>query len=574
MEKQWQLLDPDPKIVAALSRQLNCSPLMARLLVIRGIQTADRATRFLNPTFSSLTPPFELAGMRSAVRRIYHALSTDQRLLVCGDYDADGITATVVLIHFLRQCDARVSYYIPHRIQDGYGLTTDLLTSRILPKQVDLIITTDCGSGSHEAISLARQAGVDTIVTDHHPVDEPPADAVAVINPAQPGCRANLAHLAGVGVAFYLVIALRTYLREKGFWKDRPEPNLTQFCDLVAIGTVADIVPLIAENRTFVHAGLHRINRGERRGIEALLRTGRSSSAPVDAQTIAFRLAPQINAAGRLVHARMACELLLADEHDKTHRLAGTLASLNSRRQRMEKELLASILDTMPHPPDGSYPSVLVMDGANWHEGILGIVASRLARQFYRPAVVLSNRNGTAKGSARSVEGIDLTVAMAQCADLLDRFGGHPMAAGLALQTARIAEFRARLVAVVDRMLEKQVPVETLTIDAHVPLDRVTPFLMDELNRIGPFGQANPQPLFTASDIRIHACRIVGGRHRQLVMHKASDGNGLYRGIQFNADRVLAKGDHIDKIAYRPQWNYWKGKKELQFLIEAVEPDI
>jgi single-stranded-DNA-specific exonuclease len=572
MEKQWQLLDPEPEIVDILSRQLRCSPLMARLLVLRGIRSTDRAARFLHPTVASLPPPFDMAGMGTAVERIYRALENGQHIMVCGDYDADGITATAVLTHFLRQCDATVSYYIPHRIRDGYGLTPEVVTSRLLPRQADLIITVDCGSGSHEAIAMARRAGVDTIVTDHHPVDEPPADAVAVVNPTQPSCRAGLAHLAGVGVAFYLVIALRAHLRRHGFWRNREEPNLAQFYDLVAIGSIADIVPLMGENRTLVQAGLRRINQSRRPGIDALLRTVGSSGAPVDSQTIAFQLAPRLNAAGRLAHARMACELLLTDHRQRADRLARTLGKLNSRRQSMEKSLFTSITDGMDHPADGDYPPVLVMDGADWHEGILGIVASRLARQYHRPAVVLTRRNGSAKGSARSIEGIDLTVAMARCSDLLDRFGGHPMAAGLSLPTVHLTEFKTRLETVVGQMMDAHPPVETLTIDAHVPLNRVTPALMDELDRLGPFGQGNPYPLFMDTDVHIQSCRIVGDRHRQLVMQTASGGNGRHRGIQFNVDKQLETGQRLRRIAYRPQWNVWNGKKELQFLIKAVDP--
>ena len=572
MEKQWQTINPDREMVRSLSRQVQCSPLVARLLAIRGIQSKVQATRFLHPSLSDLTPPMELAGMDDAVLRIHRALENDEKILVFGDYDADGITATAALIAFLRHCGARASYYIPHRIADGYGLGTDFINSRAIPAGVDLIITVDCGSGSSDAVSVARQAGIHTIVTDHHPVARIPGDAVAVINPTRPECHANLAHLAGVGVAFYLIIALRAHLRKTGFWKNRREPNLKHLCDLVAVGTIADVAPLIGENRALATAGLRQINQCARPGIAALMRMSGSPDTPTDAEAIAFRLAPRLNAAGRLVHARMACELLLTDDRQKADRLARALCRLNNRRQSMEQHLLKTILDSLPRPPGQMAQPVLVMDGNRWHEGILGIVASRLVRQFNRPAVVISTRNGMGKGSARSIDGIDLSAVLEGCADLLDRFGGHPLAAGLSLPTANIAAFRSRLETVVGQMTADLGAKPTLSIDAHVPLDTITPELMNSLDRLEPFGQGNPYPLFMDTGVRVHASKTVGDRHCQMVLESESGKGGKHPAIQFNVAGVPPGVDRFTKIAYRPQWNYWNGRKRLQLIVEDVDP--
>ena len=573
MEKQWQLHNPPPETIRTLSRQIQCSPLIARLLAIRGIRSKAQATRFLYPSLSGLTPPQELAGMEDAVLRIQRALTNDEKILVFGDYDADGITATAVLIAFLRGCGARVGYYIPHRIADGYGLGTDFIKNRAIPADIGLIITADCGSGSGEAVALARRAGIHTIVTDHHPVARLPGDAVAVINPTRPECPSNLAHLAGVGVAFYLVVALRAYLRETGFWKNRREPNLKHLCDLVAVGTVADVAPLIGENRVLTAAGLQQINQGSRPGIAALIRMSGSPDAPTDTEAIAFRLAPRLNAAGRLVHARMACELLLTPNRQKATHLAKALCRLNSRRQTMEHDLLESILDRLAQRPGQMDQPVLVMDGNHWHEGILGIVASRLTRQFNRPAVVISTRNGMGKGSARSIDGIDLSAALNGCADLLDRFGGHPLAAGLSLPTSNISAFRNRLELVVDQMAPDHDVQPTLSIDAQLPLDDVTPELMDNLDRLGPYGQGNPYPLFMDTGVRVHTCKTVGGRHRRMVLESGSRNGGKHPAIQFNVTGNASGTDRFKKIAYRPQWNYWNGRKTLQLIIEDTDPE-
>jgi len=573
MEKQWQTIDPDPETVRRLFRQVGCSPLVARLLAIRGIESKNQATHFLHPSLSDLTPPMKLAGMDDAVHSVHRALAAGEKILVFGDYDADGITATAALVSFLRHCGARASYYIPHRIADGYGLGADFITNRAIPAGVGLIITADCGSGSSDAVSLARQAGIHTIVTDHHPVASIPGDAVAVINPTRPECRANLAHLAGVGVAFYLIIALRAHLRKIGFWKNRREPNLRHLCDLVAVGTIADVVPLVSENRALAIAGLQQINQGVRPGIAALMRLIGSPGTPTDAEAIAFRLAPRLNAAGRLVHARMACELLLTQNRQKADRLARALCRLNNRRQSMEQDLLETILERLSRPPGQMAQPVLVVDGNRWHEGILGIVASRLVRQYNRPAVVISTRNGMGKGSARSIDGIDLSAVLERCADLLDRFGGHPLAAGLSLPTANVSAFRRRLETVVGKLTADLAATPTLSIDAHVPLETITPELMNDLERLAPFGQGNPYPLFMDTGVRVQASKTVGGRHRQMVLEGGSGKGGKHPAIQFNVSDVPQAVDRFKKIAYRPQWNYWNGRKRLQLIVEATDPE-
>jgi single-stranded-DNA-specific exonuclease len=569
MEKQWRLRQPDEQSVKRLTREIGCSPLIAKLLVNRGMDSPAKAGKFLTPSFDDLTPPDAISDMDAAVRRIRRALANEERILVFGDYDADGVTATALVVTFLRQCGARVDYHIPHRIAEGYGLGSDFIESRARKAGIDLIITVDCGSSSHAAIHSAKKMGIDTIVTDHHPIEQPPEDAVAVVNPARgdlaPDNLPGLSHLAGVGVAFYLVVALRAHLRDNGFWSHRAEPNLKQLCDLVALGTVADVSPLIFENRALTAAGLDQINRGVRPGIQALMRMSGAPFAAADTETIAFKLAPRINAAGRMAHARMACELLLTTDGDKAQHLAAALGRLNGHRREMESDLLEQILTRDEISPQ---PQIILSYGEGWHEGVLGIVASRLSRRFHCPALVLTTCNGTAKGSARSVEGIDITAALGQCADLLDRFGGHPLAAGVALSTQHLNELHSRLKAVVQQMAESNPILPTLHIDARLPLGDITPALMNAIQRIGPFGQGNPYPLFMDTDVRIHQSRTIGQCHRRMMLQNAAAAGTRREAVQFNVGETPLTADRFAKIAYRPQWNHWNGKKRLQLVVE------
>lgn len=573
MKKQWRVLQPDQNSVDDLSKNLGCSRLLAKLLVLRGMTSRDPALRFLNPSLGTLTRPLAMAGMREAISRIHQAIVSEETIIVFGDYDTDGVTATAVLVSFLRRCGAQVRYYIPYRMTDGYGLSVDFIDKRALPAGADLIITVDCGSSSHEAVSHARRAGIDTIVTDHHPVTVPPTDAIAVVNPTRSDCPSNLNHLAGVGVAFYLIIALRTHLRKNNFWAPNEEPNLKRYCDLVALGTIADVAPIVSENRVLTATGLQRINRDPRPGVAALIRNGKTPTAPVDAETVSFQLAPRLNAAGRMAHARISCELLLAEQKEKANRLAASLCKLNSRRQSLEAELLDAISSQLNRNPQKLEKPVLVAHGPHWHEGILGIVAARLVRKYHRPAIVLSTDNGTGKGSGRSIEGIDLSIALGHCADLLDRYGGHPLAVGLSLPSSRIEAFIVRLAATVDQMTHKDGIETTLPIDARVPISDITPALMNDLERMGPFGQGNPYPRFIDDQVRIHACHRIGTCHRKLVLSSLSDTGGKLDAIHFNVSGDPPLSGQVMAIAYRPQWNYWKGKKKLQLLIEDTSSE-
>ena len=574
MKKQWLVANPDQKSIHTLAKELGCSGLLAKLLVLRGITSKEQAIEFLHPSLGALTAPLQLAGMKTAVVRVHQALVHDEKIIVFGDYDTDGVTATAVLVSFLRSCGATVRYAIPYRPIDGYGLNVRFIQKRALPAGAKLIITVDCGSGSNEAISYAKKVGIDTIVTDHHRVRPLSSDAVSIVNPTRNDCTADLDHLAGVGVAFYLVIALRSHLREKKFWKNRKEPNLKNYCDLVALGTVADISPIVHENRILTTAGLHQMNQSPRPGISALVRMGRVSEAPVRAETISFQLAPRLNAAGRLAHSRIASELLLANNRQKADRLAKALCRLNSKRQHMENDLLQTILSQLKNDPHEVEGPVLVVHGENWHEGVIGIVAARLVRMFHRPSIVISTCDGTGKGSGRSIEGIDLSFALQQCADLLDRYGGHPMAAGLSLPDAKLQAFKIRLTKVVNQLYGSIEPHAKKIIDARVSICEITPSVMSELERLEPFGRNNPYPQFVDHGVRVLSSNRIGNEHCKMVLESPACRGIQKTALQFNTSaQIPAKGDVVS-IVYRPQWNYWKGSRHLQLLVEDIAPAL
>lgn len=569
MEKQWKLANPDEKSVARLSRALGCEPATATVLLNRGIASPQAARHFLTPAITQLRPPFAMQDMDRAVARILKALEKREKVLIFGDYDADGVTATVLLLEFFRQIGLEVSYYIPHRIEEGYDLQTPQITDYVLPRGFDLVITVDCGSSSREAVALAQQNGVDVIITDHHSVSDPPAPAFALINPKRKDCPADMDHLAGVGVAFSLIICLRKALREQGFWEEGKEPRLRDFCDLVALGTVADMVPLLAENRILSRAGLHMLERSPRPGLRALARSAKVS-LPADTDDIAFRLAPRINAAGRMDHARQAVELLTTRDPAQAKQIAAALNQMNQDRQAAERRIFSQITAYLEKQPRILEGNSLVLAYPGWHEGILGIVASRLTEQYVRPVILISVKNGLGIGSGRSVPGFDLYQGLSACAPCLRRFGGHAMAAGLQIEKDRIHRFRQSFEQQVTRMGADSALVHTLAIDQEIGLDAVTDKLLDELELLQPFGTDNPEPLFMARDLEVAHAKVVGQQHCRMTLRQAGDRTARpISAIRFNIREGAEKTKYFSKLAFRLRWNRWQGRKTPQMIIEA-----
>lgn len=577
MKKQWTLKRPDPRLVEQLQTYLHCHRVTATILANRRIQTTEEAQAFVEPTLKALKAPFDLKDLDPAVTRIEQALANGEKILVFGDYDVDGITSTVAVFTFLRACGARVDYHIPHRINEGYSIRPEHIETVARPAGVDLIITVDCGSASHDAVAAANAAGIDVVVTDHHQIAPPYPDALAVINPQRGDCPAGLEDLAGVGVAFCLLVGLRRRLREAGFWKKDQVPRLRDYLDLVALGTIADMVPMRADNRILTHTGLRVINRSPRPGIQALAAAAGLRSNPVTAEDVAFRLAPRINAAGRMDHARIAAQMLITNHPKTAAERAETLNTLNTRRQETEQAIVEEIEarltaeEQSAEERSAERKHALVLSGDGWHEGVLGIVASKLTKSRHLPAVVIALNNGRGKGSGRSVPGLNLYECLGQCADDLLGFGGHAMAAGLQIEAVELEPFRAHFEAAVAAQSAGVDLPPRLDLDCELFFEEIAPRMVNELENLQPFGSDNPAPLFMAQDIEVVSAQKIGQRHRRLRLRQRGNRRQAFNAIWFNVD----PDEHpfhqtYAQIAFRLQWNRWNGSKSIQLLMEAV----
>ncbi|HIJ57433.1 MAG TPA: single-stranded-DNA-specific exonuclease RecJ [Deltaproteobacteria bacterium] len=569
MSNKYHALNPDNLIVDQIRKSLNCSRIMATVLANRGITDAEHANRFLNPSLSHLAPPFSIKDMEKAVFRIITAIENNEKILVFGDYDVDGVTSTVLLYEFLQSLGASVSYYIPHRAKEGYSLQKQHIHNLAEPKGYRLIITTDCGSSSHEAIEAAREKSIDVIVTDHHHVPDILPPALALLNPKRKDCHSGFEHLAGVGVAFSLLICLRKELRSRNYWKTSPEPNLKECSDLVALGTVADQVPLIKDNRILVKTGIRHINRKRRPGLIALSSVAEISDR-IDAENIAFRLAPRLNAPGRLDHPHLAVKLLLSKNQNEAEHIAQSLNRLNSDRKNIEQEIFLDIRNYLEKDHLASNQNSIVLANSTWHEGVIGIVAARIAELYHCPVALIAEKGGIGKGSARSVSGFDLFEGLKTCRNHLETFGGHSMAAGFRVNIDEIPQFKDAFErAVTDLGMADESEIgDCIPIDCSIDFNDITEQLIDSLEALEPFGNGNPEPVFQAKTLSIVSQKIVGSRHRQLVLAQPSVAGKKYlHAIQFNVDSTEPLDDSLSTPVFRLRWNRWNGRKRPQLII-------
>jgi single-stranded-DNA-specific exonuclease len=572
MKKNWQILQPDIQSVTNLCDILKCHRITATLLVNRKIDNVESALKFLNPSLNNIRSPFSIKDMDTAVCRIYKAIKNSEKILIFGDYDVDGITSTSILLNFLQNTGADVHYYIPHRTKEGYSLQTMHLSDYAIPNKINLIITVDCGSSSHDAVKTAQEAGIDVIITDHHILPIKVPEAFAVVNPKRRDCTAGFDNLAGVGVVFVLIICLRKYMRDVNFWQDRPEPNLKVFCDLVALGTLADSVPLIDENRIFASAGVQVIKtENNRPGIRALLNICHIENSYINSEDIAFKIAPRLNAPGRMEHGKLSVEILTTESLNDAVQMATSLNDLNILRRNIEEKIINDIHSYLAEYPGELEKRSLVLSAGDWHEGVLGIVASRLVDSYFRPVVVISTKNGIGKGSARSIPGFDLYEGLLACSDDLVQFGGHSMAAGLKINLKNIERFKTNFDNTVATSIKQADFTPILSIDCELGFDDISDRLIDEIESLTPFGNGNPEPLFIAKNIEVFSSKIVGKNHRSMLL-KQSAGKmpKILNAIHFNALTDAPLKDNFDRIAFRLRWNRWNGQKKVQILVEEI----
>lgn len=571
MKKEYRILTPDASQSNKLVESFKCHPVIADILVNRCISTPEDAAVFFSSDLKHLRSPMAIKDMDKAVNRITRALTKKEKILIFGDYDADGVTATALFHEFFSRIGADSTYYIPHRTREGYGLDVAHIHRIAVQSKFDLIITVDCGSTSHEAVAAAQCAGIDVIITDHHHVAAPFPPAEAFVNPNRPDCNAGFGMLAGVGVVYAVLICLRKHLREIDFWGSRPEPNLVTLCDLVALGTVADIVPLRHENRLFTKTGLRMIGSKMRPGIKALQQATGLESQKLTAEDIAFRLAPRINAAGRIAHAVCAVKLLTTRDEKKAHRIAAMLNRLNQKRQAAEQMILSQVLSYIRANPAVLQRNAIVLKHPEWHEGVLGIVAAKLVERFYRPVVLISIHKGAGKGSARSIPGFHLYNGLEELSSCLERFGGHAMAAGLRIQADQIDGFREAFEAVVTKNTRHEDFVPVVVIDGVLSFEDITPGLIEAMETLQPFGQDNPEPIFMARNVSVVFSKIVGLRHRQFRLKQPGSPSGaVFNAIQFNVNPEIPPPTFLEQIAFRLRWNTWNGQRSVQLIIEAT----
>jgi len=564
--KKWILRSQDPEKSAILARFLRTTPLVGQILLNRGISDHEEAARFLECRLDDLTDPFLFKGMAQAVERIQTALEQGEKILVYGDYDVDGVTATSLILLFLRDLGVSAWFYIPKRVEEGYGVNKDSLR-KFREMGISLVITVDCGISSVEEVAFARTIGMEVIVTDHH---EPPSvlpAAAAIINPLQEGCEFPFKFLSGVGLAFYLVAGLRKGLRENGFFANRQEPSLLDFLDLVAVGTIADIVPLSGINRILVKAGLGQINRDPRLGLRTLLKVCGVAEGKVDSSTVAFRIAPKINAAGRLSDAGAGVRLLTTDSITDAETLAGYLDVENVERQRIEERIHIEAEDQIRSCGYLEGRKSLVLSSPQWHPGVIGIVASRLTERYFRPTVLLCLENGVYKGSARGIPGFHLYQGLSLCRDLLLEFGGHKFAAGIRMDPANVDEFRERFEKVVRETVSEDDFVPVLTLDAPVCLEELQIESVARFQEMSPFGAGNPDPVLLIENVEISQARVVGSRH---LSFQVRQNGSTISAIAFRmADELENLAPRMD-LAAVPEIQHWQGTTSVRLRIRGM----
>lgn len=576
--KIWRLAKAQPVLKEIFAQKLGLPPIVAQILANRGILTLDDARIFLNGDLSHLHDPFLLKDMDSAVERVNKAVAAGEKIIVYGDYDADGITSTALLFGVLKELGADAGYYIPRRMEEGYGLNIPSI-EKFIDQGVTLIITVDCGVSAAAEISFARERGVDVVVTDHH---EPPAElppALAIVNPKRRDCSYPFKELAGVGVAFKLAQALTSAGAGKGTGigaapvQEEPLPEiLRRRLDIVALGTVADIVPLKGENRILVKAGLAQMDRTCHPGLQALIQVGGLAGKPLDANRLAFGLAPRLNAAGRIGDAQLAAELLLTGDQERASQLAGILDRANEERQTVEAGIFEEAVE-MIESAGLAQNRVLVLARPGWHVGVIGIVASRLVQKYYRPAVLLSVAEEVAKGSARSIPGFNIYAALAACDTLLAKYGGHNQAAGLTLAARHVDDFYAALETHAQEIIAEEHLTRQVIIDGEISLPDLTRDLYRQLERLAPFGCDNPGPVLVSRGTQVVDCRNVGtdGSHLKMRLQTEQcvmDAIGFGLGGRAGSLDALAGLD----VAFALEQNEWNGRVNLQLNLKDLKP--
>ncbi len=561
--RPWRLREADPIAIEALADSYGISTLLARLLVVRGLVDPADVNEFLHAADFPGHDPDLFSEIDAAIERILSAVESGERVLVHGDYDVDGLTGTAIVVETLRDLGLQADYYIPHRLLDGYGIQASKVAE--VAERYSLLITVDCGTQAYEALDLAAEKGLDVIVTDHHEPGNTRPNCLAILNPGRPEDRYPWPNLSGSAVAWKLCQALRD---ATGILAPPEKSGI----DLAALGTVADIVPLLGENRGLVTKALPILRQQPRMGIRALLEVSGSKLANLDTQTIGFRIGPRLNALGRLADSFDAIELLLTDNEARANEIASQMDDLNRQRQAVERRVCQEAIDRVEQEglAEGDSP-LLCVAGEDWHQGVVGIVASRLVDRYHRPAIVMSIEDGELHGSGRSVEGRNLASVVEAVRDLLNSGGGHEMAVGLSASLANLDRLKSSLIAAAREQWGGEIELPPLWIDAELPIERASLDLLDEIEKLAPFGNGNPQPLFSSkARVSGYGGQVVGNNH---LRFKLEHQRGLISAVAFG------QGHHMDRlstgaveVAYQVDRNSYQGRSEAQLVVKAIRP--
>lgn len=557
MQRHWQIKNPHPQLQSRLSNALNIHPIISQLLINRGITEIKEAENFMSAGIETIADPFLMKDMDKAVARIRKAQRNKERVLVFGDYDVDGVTSSALLNHVLSGMGIDVLHHIPHRVEDGYGLNHSI-GLRARKENVSLLICIDCGITAKEEVAALNRLGIEVIVIDHHePNPARMPEAVAIINPKQPGCAYPFKEFASVGLAAKLIQALTGQVPE-------------EVLELVAIGTIADIVPLHGENRVFVKHGMPKILKTKNIGLRALLESARVSVPKISSQHIGFILGPRLNAAGRMDSAHGSLDLLLAKDGKEALALAQKLEEHNTRRQKTQRDIVEEALDIVEQEVNFKDQKVIVLSKEGWHKGVLGIVASKLTDRYYRPSVVISVKDGVGTASARSIDGFHLYEALSRCSDCLEEFGGHEGAAGLTIRAENIESFREMINEVAHKTMETRDMVPTLSVDCEVPLSSVDLDFTEIVSSLEPFGEGNSTPVFATRRLQVKGYPALLGK--DTLKFWVSDGKVSISAVGFGMAKykpMIKPGAEID-LAYEVIIDDWNKSPEPQLKIKDI----
>ncbi|MFC5713522.1 single-stranded-DNA-specific exonuclease RecJ [Thalassorhabdus alkalitolerans] len=558
-KRKWIVEQETNENIERLSKELQISEVTARLLWNRGITSAEEALKFLHTEISQLHDPFLMDGMETAVNRIKEAVSNNEKVLVFGDYDADGVSSTSIMIFLLKELKAEFGWYIPNRFTEGYGPNIPAF-EKAKEEGVSLVITVDTGIAAVKEIAAAKELGIDVIVTDHH---EPPPElpeAYCIINPKKPGCPYPFKELAGVGVAFKLAHALLGRLPE-------------EWLDIVAIGTISDLVPLIDENRVLATYGLRQLTSSSKPGIQALKKLCGVDGQVMEADNVGFAFGPRLNAAGRLDSADPAVHLLTTSNAEEAEEWAEVIDDLNKERQEIVSEMTKEAVEEVEraYPPESN--SVLIIAKEGWNPGVIGIVASRLTERFYRPVIVMAidPEKGEAKGSARSIKGFDMFKNLSKNRDILPHFGGHPMAAGLTMKVEDIEDLRARLISQANEEMSEEDFIPVTSVDMIVPLEQATLAVIEEMKQLEPYGIANPKPKIMLEDVDLKSAKKIGSNQNHLKMLFGKE-NYQLEGVGFHLGYLCEEVESGTKVSAVGELsiNEWNGYRKPQFFLEDL----